>query len=51
MDVVRKMTAICKAAAAEEAKDPRQQQIAKKKAELAALEALRTAWGRDPAER
>jgi hypothetical protein len=38
MDVVRKMTAVYKAAAAEEAKDPRQQQIAKKKAELAALE-------------
>jgi hypothetical protein len=38
MDVVRKMTAVYKAAAAEEAKDPRRQQIAKKKAELAALE-------------
>jgi hypothetical protein len=38
MDVLRKMTAVYKAAAAEEAKDPRRQQIAKKKAELAALE-------------
>jgi hypothetical protein len=38
MDVIRKMTAVYKAAAAEEAKDPRRQQIAKKKAELAALE-------------
>jgi hypothetical protein len=38
MDVVRKMIAVYKAAAALEAKDPRRQQIAKKKAELAALE-------------
>ena len=38
MDVVRKLTAVYKAAAAEEAKDPRRQQIAKKKAELKALE-------------
>lgn len=38
MDVVRKMSAAYKAAAAEEAKDPRRQQIAKKKAELAVLE-------------
>ena len=38
MDVVRKMTAVYKAAAAEVAKDPRRQQLAKKRAELAALE-------------
>ena len=38
MDVVRKVSAVYKAAAAEEAKDPRRQQIAKKKADLAALE-------------
>ncbi len=38
MDVVRKLTAVYKAAAAAEAKDPRRQQIAKKKAELKALE-------------
>jgi hypothetical protein len=38
MDMVRKLAAVYKAAAAEEAKDPQRQQIAKKKAELAALE-------------
>jgi len=38
MEVVRKLTAVYKAAAAEEAKDPRRQQIARTKAELAALE-------------
>ena len=38
MDVVRKLTAVYKAMAAEEAKDPKRQQIAKKKAELKALE-------------
>jgi hypothetical protein len=38
MDVVRKLSAVYKAATAAEAKDPRRQQIAKKKAELKALE-------------
>ncbi len=38
MDVVRKLAAVYKAMAAAEAKDPKRQQIAKKKAELAALE-------------
>ena len=38
MDGIRKLTAVYKAAAAAEAKDPRRQQIAKKKAELKALE-------------
>ena len=38
MDVVRKLAAVHKAAAAAQAKDPRQQMIAKKKAELKALE-------------
>ena len=38
MDVVRKLTAVYKAMAAAEAKDPKRQQIAKKKAELKALE-------------
>lgn len=38
MDVVHKLTAVYKAAAAAEAKDPKRQQIATKKAELKALE-------------
>jgi hypothetical protein len=38
MDVVRKLSAVYKAATAAEAKDPRRQQIAEKKAELKALE-------------
>lgn len=38
MPVVQKMSAIYKTLAAEEAKDPRRQQLAKKKAELEALE-------------
>ena len=38
MDVVRKLAVVYKAAAAAEAKDPRRQQIARKKAELEALE-------------
>ena len=38
MEVIRKLAAVYKAAAAAEAKDPRRAQIAKKKAELKALE-------------
>ena len=38
MPVVQKLGAVYKVAAAEEAKDPRKQQLAKKKAELKALE-------------
>jgi hypothetical protein len=38
MPVMQKLGAVYKAAAAEEAKDPRKQQLAKKKAELKALE-------------
>jgi hypothetical protein len=38
MPVMQKLSAVYKAAAAEEAKDPRKQQLAKKKAELEALE-------------
>ena len=38
MPVIQKMDAVYKAVAAEEAKDPRRQQLAKKKAELKALE-------------
>jgi hypothetical protein len=38
MPVVQKLSAVYKLAAAEEAKDPRKQQLAKKKAELKALE-------------
>ena len=38
MDGIRKLTAVYRAVAAAEAKDPRRQQIAKKKAELKALE-------------
>jgi hypothetical protein len=39
MPVIQKMSAVYKVAAAAEANDPRRQQLAKKKAELAALEA------------
>jgi hypothetical protein len=39
MPVIQKMSAVYKAAAAEAAKDPKKQQLAKKKAELKALEA------------
>jgi hypothetical protein len=38
MPVIQKLSAVYKAAAAEEAKDPKRQQLAKKKAELKALE-------------